>query len=274
MDRQDLEQNRRLDIAAIGIERTGTIGRQLVYLPEVDSTNRVLRERAADAPQHGSVVITDFQTGGKGRLGRAWFAPPMSSVLLSVALGWPAQIPLSRCVMLAALATRDAIADATGLRGRLKWPNDILIDGKKVCGILAESGNGLPPGILICGIGINVNFVPSRVAGVPSTATSLACELQRPVARESLVTSLFKRLEVWYRILIEEPLAVFTAWSSALQLKGRTITVEDASGVWEGVVRAPREDGALLVRKADGSSHLVYAATVSVRGEVGDFTTQ
>lgn len=262
-----------MDIDALRRSISGDIGADLHYLPEVGSTNRWLRDRPIGSIKHGTAIVTDYQSQGRGRQGRIWHAPSGSSLLLSIALAWPPDIALAQSVMMAALAAKDALRRETGLQFELKWPNDLLLNGKKVCGILAESGNYMSPGFIIVGIGVNCNFDVAEIPVVLAGATTLQTESGRPVERERLAAELFRQLEVWYRSLNEYPDMVFTAWSSCLDLEDQIVVIEDASGVWEAVVTALQPDGALRVRKHNGETRLVYAANVSVRKQPRGFTT-
>jgi BirA family transcriptional regulator, biotin operon repressor / biotin---[acetyl-CoA-carboxylase] ligase len=264
---------RPLNFKAIDNRVTGKIGRRIQYFPELDSTSAFLLNRGISAADHGEVVIAEFQTAGRGRMNRVWAAPRYSSLLLSVVLSWPQGVPLAQSVMLAALAVTDTVRESLTLAPTLKWPNDVLLDGRKVCGILGESTGGEPTTVVL-GIGLNVNFDPATVPGVPADATSLATALGRPIAREPLLVSLVNYLEMWYCDLTRNQDAVFAAWSSLLDLPGRRVSVRDPVGSWEGEAVAVQPDGGLRVRQNGGQERLVYAADVSLRGHTGVFTSQ
>ncbi len=230
------------------------------YFPSVDSTNRIARELAIG---HGGVVLTDYQQAGRGRRGRTWSAPPNSSLLLSVLLAVPGGSLPGDVMTAAALAVSDAMRDETGLAVDLKWPNDILVGGRKVCGILAERDP--VTALIIVGIGLNVNFSPDPSDPLAVAATSLCRELGRVVDRELLAIALLTRLNLWYRMLTERPDMVHEAWAARLAIVGRSLEVHDISGVWSGVAVEVQRDGALRVRDERGEIRTLYAADVSIR---------
>lgn len=237
-----------------------TIGRYIVYVPAVDSTNRLARELDIT---DGGAVITDYQEAGRGRRGRSWSAPPNSSLLLSVILPIAAGALQGDVVTVAALAVADAIRSETGLAVDLKWPNDILSRGRKVCGILAERDSASER--IVVGIGLNVNFIPDPGDPLFTSATTLQSELGRVIDRESLAIALFSFLNLWYRMLTERADTVHATWSARLAIVGRSLEVHDVSGVWSGVAVALQRDGALLVRDECGEMRTLYAADVSIR---------
>jgi len=240
-----------------------SIGADLRYFPEVDSTNRVAREFRGEW-RHGTVILTDYQEAGRGRRGRIWTAPPRSSVLLSAVLRPPAHVRPVDTVMVAGLSVADSVRRETGLSVALKWPNDVLVGGRKVCGILAE-GERQEGSWIILGVGINGNFDPREHEGIPESATSLLQELGRAVDREALTVTLLKSLDLWYHSLTHNPDDVFSAWASRLHTVGRPVTVVDQSGAWHGVATGVSRDGGLLVRDDTGEVRTVYAADVSIR---------
>jgi BirA family biotin operon repressor/biotin-[acetyl-CoA-carboxylase] ligase len=237
------------------------IGSPLRYLPVVDSTNRVARRLSLP---HGAAVVTDFQSAGRGRQDRSWQAPPKSSLLVSVVLRIPPNTSASDLVTIGALAVADAVADEAGLDVALKWPNDILVAGRKLCGILAEH-DSVSGGVVI-GIGLNVNFVPDRSDPLTAGATSIQAELGHIADREAVVVSLFTHLNLWYRMLTEHADAVHEAWVARLAIVGKQLEVHDNTGTWDGVAVAVGRDGSLAVRDQRGEIRPLYAADVSIRG--------
>ena len=247
------------------------VGAQLRYFAAVDSTNRVARELAPEAWVNGMVVLTDYQQAGRGRQGRTWTAPPCTSMLLSVVLETPSSSRPLETVMIGALAVADAITSETGLAVTLKWPNDVLIHGRKVCGILTEGVNASGHRVIL-GIGVNGNFDPAAYAEIPASATSLQRVLGRPVHREAFLATLLNALDLWYCDLTHDPDEVFATWVSRLHTVGRQVTVSDRSGLWQGVATGVQRDGGLHVRDETGDVRTVYAADVSVR-DAGDYTS-
>lgn len=248
------------------------IGSDVRYIASVDSTNRLGRDLPETEWRNGTVLITDYQSQGSGRQGRTWVAPMGSSLLLSILLRPVDEIEPIHFVMLAALGTANAIEDATDLRATLKWPNDVLINGRKVCGVLAESSTKQGRR-LVLGIGININFDPLEIDSSPETVkisslqnpTTLSHEVGHFVDREELAIALFKRLNLWYSLLIEDPERVFSAWAERLDTVGSPVEVSDTTGKWEGIATGVQQDGALVVQDDEGKTHVVYAADVSLR---------
>jgi BirA family transcriptional regulator, biotin operon repressor / biotin---[acetyl-CoA-carboxylase] ligase len=170
----------------------GRFGRPYLYFERCESTQR---ELAADEVE-GAVAVAEEQTAGRGRLGRTWHAPARTSVLVSVNLRPTIEVArLPELSIVAGLATADAIAAETGIRPELKFPNDVLIGGRKVAGILAEARDDR----VVLGIGINANIVEAELPrGVDTPATSLQVELGKPVDRAKLLAALLERLEARY----------------------------------------------------------------------------
>lgn len=170
----------------------GRFGRDYRFLAQCESTQRVLSE---DAPE-GAVAVADFQTAGRGRLGRDWVAAAGTSVLCSIVLR-PEVVSdrLPELSVVAGRACAEAIGIVTGLTPTVKLPNDVLVDGKKVAGILAEASEG----VVVLGLGINVHQAPDQLpSGIEPPATSLDLETGDRVGRRELVVELLDRLERHY----------------------------------------------------------------------------
>jgi BirA family biotin operon repressor/biotin-[acetyl-CoA-carboxylase] ligase len=219
------------------------IGLPRVHLRTTDSTNARARELAAAGAPHGTLVTADEQTAGRGRQGRTWVAAPGDALLMSVVLRHVEPIvPLAAAV---------AVADAVGPGARIKWPNDIWIDGRKVSGIQLE---GRPQeGWAVLGIGVNVRTreFPEELREI---ATSLALE-GVDTTREGLLAALAERLDRW----IAAPAGdVLTAWGVRDALRGRRIGWAGGAGTAAGV----DETGALLVDLDDGATTALGAGEV------------
>jgi BirA family transcriptional regulator, biotin operon repressor / biotin---[acetyl-CoA-carboxylase] ligase len=176
----------------------GRFGRPYRYFERCESTQR---ELAADAPE-GAVAVTEEQTAGRGRLGRPWHAPAGTSVLVSVNLRPSVDVPrLPELSVVAGLAAAEAIERETGLRPALRFPNDLLIRGRKVAGILAEARDDR----VVLGIGINANLSEAELpTNVDTPATSLSIESSAPVDRAKLLATLLERLEARYDAWVSE----------------------------------------------------------------------
>jgi BirA family biotin operon repressor/biotin-[acetyl-CoA-carboxylase] ligase len=253
-----------LDVARIRRETADLALRPDVrYVPETDSTNRMAAALRPGEWRSGTAILTDYQRAGKGRQGRSWQAPPGTGLLLSILLHLPPPILASDGLMVGALAIADAIADVASLAPAIKWPNDVLIRGLKVCGVLAEFSEQADQRRLVLGIGLNVSVDPTAL-GVAG-ATSVSAEAGHDISREDLAVALFKRLDMWYCALTEEPDAVFAAWRGRLETLGHPVIVLEAGSTWHGEAVGVHRNGGLQVRTAGGEIRTVYAADVSLR---------
>lgn len=247
-------------------------GNRLLYMPEIESTNVLAMRLAHERPEEGLVVLTDSQTAGKGRQGRRWVDTPGCNVLSSTLLR--PQFPPHLLVMVASLAVVEAIASVCGIPATIKWPNDVLIEGRKVCGILIETctdSNGHLVAVL--GIGINANgHLQGRVetkgteVELATIATTLETICGQPVSREKLIAHLLVALEKEYLALQQEALSLPVAaafkgpvarklrdrWQSYLSTLGRVVTVHQGDGLIEGVAEAIDDNGELLLRRHSG----------------------
>lgn len=255
--------------AAIGPHlSTCLLGRPLICLPATQSTNAVVREQAHSGAPEGLVVIADAQTGGRGRLGRSWLSPPGVGIWMSILLrpGLPAA-DAQRLTLAAAVAVADAIAAVSGLQAGIKWPNDVMIAGRKCSGILTEvETGGDRVTAAVVGIGINVNtpsFAPDLTA-----ATSLLIERGgRPVARAPLAAAVLLRFEQAYRqLLAGEFRPVLDRWRALSVTLGRRVQVMPVGDQpYAGWAEAADDDGALRVRLDSGEVRRVLAGDVSIR---------
>lgn len=246
--------------------KTKIVGRVVRFYKVTDSTNEVLKRLAGRGAPEGTLVIADWQTAGKGRLGRQWIAPPGSSLLMSILFRPPlAPHQLTRLSMVSSLGVVEGVQAATGLVLHIKWPNDILVRDQKVAGILAESSfAGDRVDFTIVGIGLNVNFDPAGIAGIPPTATSLSIALGRHVPRLPLLASILSAIDTRYARLLagESPLA---DWAARLSTIGQAVQVATPHGIEAGVAEGVNPDGALLLRRDDGSLIQIAAGEVSLR---------
>lgn len=251
------------DIA--GRLRAERFGRPLVYAPRLTSTQTLAAHLAARAWPEGTIVLAEEQTAGRGRQGRAWFAPWGQALLVSAVLRPNlASARASQLTMLAALAAAEAIEDICSLPIFLKWPNDLYLRGRKLGGILTEAqlaADGTRMEVAIVGIGINVTVDFTAQPALQETATSLHREAERPPARADLLLELLPRLEARYREVIAGG-SCHSAWSQRLLWIGEPIHVVSAQGVVRGVARGVDDQGALLVERDDGVIEAVWAGDV------------
>lgn len=239
----------------------GRVGGVVIYHPTVGSTNTLGRELLRAGAADGTIVLADEQTAGRGRHGRRWTAPARSGIALSLLLRLAPDFPLYTLTMVAALAVSDAVRDVVDTRCMLKWPNDVLVDGAKVAGILLELDDAGASWSVVVGIGLNVNAAPA-VTG----AGSLAGAVGRPVAREPLLIRILSALDAYLILAAHEPEAVLRPWRERLATLGQPVRVQAPDGVVEGLAVGVDAEGALLVRLADGAVRPVHAGDVTLAG--------
>lgn len=259
-------------VALAQLLTTKSFGKPLHFFPSIDSTNTYAARLAREGAAEGCAVIADEQTGGKGRLGRSWVSPPGVNLYMSLILR-PAvsTATVPQVGLLAAVAVADAIEDVCPLIPAIKWPNDILIDGKKVCGILAEMQTeaGLLKAVVL-GIGVNVNAPLSAFPEeLRDKASSLFLLGGRAIDRSAFTAAVLTHLEKLYILWLEEGFpALRPLWERrATGLLGKVITVAAAEGTITGTVQGLDSDGALLLGD-EGSETLrrVLAGDVTVIG--------
>ena len=251
----------------------GLWGGRLLQCDRLTSTNQWLLEREADLA-HGDVVWALAQSGGRGRLGRAWFSVPGKSLTCSVLLRGPELLTVGPNVgQAAALAIRDVLA-ASRVTALLKWPNDLITPRGKIAGILVESGRA--PATLILGIGLNVNLTPEDVAAaqIDRAVTSLLMETGAERAVPEVLRDLLLRLATWLDRLRTEGLpAVLAAWQPHDALAGHAVSVDTACGVLTGECLGLDELGRLRIRGADGHEDRLWAGDAErVRRCVADLS--
>ena len=239
---------------------------KLHYLQETDSTNKVARRLAEKGARNGEIVIAEEQTQGRGRLDRRWVSPPYVNLYFSMVLRpqlAPAHAP--QITLMAAVALADAIAAFIPAPPAIKWPNDIIVDGKKLAGILTESScTSERIEFVILGIGVNLNFSRAKMPQEIRERASSLLELRgSAVDREAFVRRLIQDLDRCYGILLESGFAAIAArWESYFALRARRVRVEMVDQVLCGTARGIDRDGALLVDGEDGALHRVLSGDV------------
>jgi BirA family biotin operon repressor/biotin-[acetyl-CoA-carboxylase] ligase len=242
---------------------TRFIGQRVLYYLSLTSTMEVAGEEARQGVAEGTVIIAGEQTGGRGRLKRAWLSPK-GNIALSIIL-YPSLSYLSSLIMLASLAVVHSIESATGLKPQVKWPNDVLINGKKVCGVLIESDvQRTKVNYSIIGIGINVNLGLASFPEIQPVATSLSDELRKEVSRLSLVRHLLVEVERLY-LTLSAGGSLYEEWQSSLVTLGKKVRVTAGETIYEGVAESVAKDGSLLLRGLDGKLTKIVAGDVTLR---------
>lgn len=245
------------------------IGSKILIFPEVDSTNEQAKQYLErDAPE-GLVLIAESQTQGRGRRGREWISMPGLGIYLSVILK-PQIHPqrLSQLTLLAGLATTLAINEFTPKKALLKWPNDVLLNGKKCCGILSETHPTRTGETgMIVGIGINANHLPPDFPdGIKSTATSLRIETGNPIDRLPLVCALLGHLDKQYdTFLNSQEQTLMEKWLENSDLVGKKIAVTHGKSATNGTALGLDPQGRLLLRSEKGEELAFDSGEVSLR---------
>lgn len=244
---------------------TDSVGRCVLHLTSVSSTMDAARREAEDGAPHGLIVVADEQTSGQGRRGRRWVSPP-GNLYVTIVLR-PETWNVRALAMIAPLAACEAIDDLTAVRSRIKWPNDVLIEGRKVAGILIDvhlAGDGVDYALV--GIGINIALDPSRHEEIRDVATSLATEFGGKVSRERLLAALLNRFERFYLDAGRDD-SIFESWLGRLETLGRQVRIQFEDRVDEGIAEDVDLDGNLLLRRTDGSVIPVSAGDVTLAAE-------
>lgn len=247
-------------------------GKNVYYYSVTDSTNTRIKQLAESGAPHGTLAVANMQEAGKGRRGRSWYSEAGTGVWMSMLLR-PEFAPeqASMITLVAALAVAAAIKDASGLEACIKWPNDIVVSGKKVCGILTEmSLEADYISYVVCGIGINVNH-ENFPQDISDTATSLTIECDKKINRTELIASVWRHFEKYYEKFCEagDMSLLVEQYNNMLVNAGRFVRVLDPKGEWSGKAIGINNKGELLVEKEDGSLSQVYSGEVSVRGIYG-----
>ncbi len=241
---------------------TRFIGQRVIYYPSLTSTNEVAKQAAQQGAADGTAVIADEQVAGKGRLKRVWLSPK-GSISLSIIL-YPSLVYLPSLIMVAALAVTHSIEEVTGLKSQLKWPNDVLVDGRKVSGILIENNvQGSIVNYAIIGIGVNVNLRLSDFPEIPPTATSLSDELGREVSCLELIRRLLVEIEKLY-LALPAGGSIYREWRDNLVTLGRRVHIKSGKTDYEGIAESVASDGSLRLRHPDGSLTKIVAGDVTL----------
>ncbi|MDO4270908.1 MAG: biotin--[acetyl-CoA-carboxylase] ligase [Eubacteriales bacterium] len=258
-------------LTAAGVQAlldTQAIGRELCILPSVTSTNTVMKERFLERP-HGFALLAETQTGGRGRLGRAFASPAGTGIYMTLLLH--PEIPISRIqfvTIAAAVAVAGAIEQTAGFSPQIKWVNDVLMHGKKLCGILTEAtieGESGAVSALVVGIGINLRPNPAWPDEVRAVAGALS-EFGAAPRRAALAAAVMSRFERAYALLTSgREAALLDAYRGRLCCIGRRIKVVGPAASYEADCVGLDENGHLLVRGGDGHARTLSSGEISIR---------
>lgn len=250
------------------MESARKLGEKLLIIEVLESTNQTLRELAEGGEPEGTVVVAEEQRAGRGRLGRGW-ASPRGGLWFSVLLRPPGP-PADAGVLslLAGVAVARSLRNELGIRSSLKWPNDVLVEGKKLCGILSESRSGPGLDYVVLGFGINANFLVSALPeDLRRSAISVKEVLREPVDRLAILRSILNDLERLYGAFLAGGSAgIISEWKELAVTLGRQVRVETATGLVEGRAEDVDGSGALLVRTPEGPVTVSAGDCVHVQG--------
>ncbi len=245
---------------------TRFIGTDIYLFDAIDSTNDYAHKLAKEGAKEGTIVLSESQTRGKGRLGRSWFSPSGVNIYLSIILR--PQMPTSQIPLLtfaAAIAVAKAIRDAANLDADIKWPNDILIKGKKTAGILSEMGAEKDKvNFAIVGIGINVNLDKKDIPlELIDKATSIKIESNSTIDRMNLICRVLENLEEWYNLFERKGINdIIEEWKRLAITIGRDVKVQSGNSFVEGRAVDIDENGALLIKDRDGIIQRVLSGDI------------
>jgi len=252
--------------------KAGVIGAEILVFEETASTNDVVDHLGKSGAREGLVVFAESQTKGRGRLGRAWASPRRKGLWFSVLLRPKlASSAASRLTVAASVAVARTIRQRCGVNARIKWPNDVMVNGRKLAGILVETKSGAAPrssgpvDYLILGIGIDVNCVAADFPpAVAEIATSIRIETGRDQDRLALAADLLKALDESYQMALTDFEAVADEWARLCSTLGGQIAVTLGRRRVEGFAQALDADGALLLRKDNGQIERILGGELAV----------
>lgn len=252
--------------------KTDCLGKSVVYYKETDSTNVRVKKLAERGAAHGTLVVADSQKAGRGRRGREWESPAGRNICMSLLLRpkvEPMKAPMLTLVM--AVSAAEAVREKENLPAQIKWPNDLVIETKKICGILTEmhvEKNQVD--YVIIGVGINAN-VEGFHEELRDRATSLYLETGEVVNRAELIACIIEKFEKNYEKFLKEKNLAFLQerYNEMLVNKDRQVRVLEPENEYNAYALGINETGELLVRREDGREEVVFAGEVSVRGIYG-----
>ena len=242
--------------------------RDILHYEETDSTNIRAKDLADRGAPEGTLVVAEKQTRGKGRRGRTWFSPAGGGIYASLILRpviSPGEAP--RITLMTAVAVAEALLALIPLVFKIKWPNDILVNGKKIAGILTEISTEMDSvDYIVVGLGLNVNTPKkSFTQDIREKATSILAETGKPFSRTKLVQAYLQRYEVYYEMFQKgefEP--ILDRWKELADIIGQLITVDMAGKMYSGKVMDVDNDGVLILRDDQGDLHRIFSGDVTL----------
>jgi BirA family transcriptional regulator, biotin operon repressor / biotin---[acetyl-CoA-carboxylase] ligase len=248
---------------------TESLGQNVVYEESISSTQKLAHHLAEDGAASGTLVVADEQVSGRGRLGRPWHSPKGTGIWMSLILR--PELPLNKIPQLTlttAVAIVKAIKKVAKVDCQIKWPNDILYNGKKLVGILTElQAEENRAKAVIIGIGMNVNLTSDDIPDeIKNIATSIQMLTGEPCSRAHLIQSIMKEMEILYRLYLSEGFSVIKVMWEAYALNiGQTVIARKVNGESiKGLAKGITDDGVLLVEDQTGELHHIYSADIEL----------
>ena len=256
----------KMELKEIKESNTKWLGKEIAYYEEIGSTNTRLKEWAKEGANEGSLVIAEKQNNGKGRLGKVWDSPEGAGIWMSMLVVQNIEVEkVAQLTLVAGLATCEAIRKVTGMEVMIKWPNDLVLNGKKICELVKlPKGNGI-----IIGIGINVNS--KQFPDDLPYASSLYLEGRKIYKRETIIRSVLEHLEEYY-ILYKQTLSlaqVIEKYKLRCINLGKEVQVLGMKKDFIGTVKDINLEGQLIIETPQGKIETIFAGEVSVRGLYG-----
>ena len=241
---------------------TRIVGRRLLYYPELSSTMDEAARLGEGDTEEGAVVVAEIQSAGRGRQGRSWVSQP-GNLLVSV-LFRPTLEALPFISIIGGIAAARAVRKVTGLEPKIKWPNDLLIGGRKAAGILAESAiSGDTVWYAVLGVGMNVSLDTAQDEQISAFATSVNAAAGREVPREDLLRQFLMDLDALY-LALGQGKSPIEEWQDLLETTGRRLVATWGNDTFTGVAEGTDQMGNLLLRQDDGSLLTLTAGDVTL----------
>lgn len=261
------------------VEQVAGIGRIVLEVPSVDSTNRRLVQLGRDGADHGTVLLAWHQTAGRGKGERSWFSHPGDSLCLSVLVrtGRPlGEAP--QLTLLTAVVLRQAIFEVCGVDAGIKWPNDLLVGGRKICGILAEAATNAEGALDFAVVGLGLNLTIDEAAfpeNLRGKAASLSGLAESPLDRFALISAILAGFDHWSRAWEERGLAAFAStWTRHALDLGRVVRLSDGDEDLCATLLGLADDGALRIRDARGDIRDVHSGEIATDPSVSNVASQ
>lgn len=247
---------------------TTTVPGKVVYVPRIDSTNRLAKNLAIEGVENGTVVLTEHQSNGQGRLNRTWVSPFGKNVLFSIVFYPPVPpVEVFNFTLFTSLAVTKALREQTGIDAGIKWPNDVYVNGRKLGGVLTEfSAHQDRVNWAVVGVGININDDPTSNADLKEIATSVRRETGKTMRRVPLLQSILREIDVLYqRFLDGQGQAIRDEWIAHSIIIGKPVVIMADEDIEHGIAESIDEHGALMLKTNEGEVKRIVYGDLSLR---------